>query len=378
MVKISVIISSYNVENYIEECLNSVLNQTLKDIEIICTDDCSTDNTYEILKSYLSKDNRIKIYKNEYNQGPSVGHNRGISISNGEYLYFLDADDYIAPDFLFNLYETAKKFDVDIVSTLNIKEIFMSKDSKTIEQEVYPWYSCIDMWKNLDKSQLEGRSYINVENFYFLQKEHLYTVLWNKIFKKEFIKNNSLSFMQIIGEPIVEEGSNDFHFCNKMILHNPTTAYNHSSIYYHRILNSGLYLSIGAKPDKIRITIKRMNDLLDYYRQKAPQYLPLISRSVWIDVYLRYMNIPNKKDSYKYLYEFANSLSINKELVNEEQYHQYLSVKNNKNYDKYVSELKKFGSTSKNKLFLIESNDKYTIIKIFGIKLTIKKEKVNG
>ena len=93
--KISVIIPVYNVEKYIEDCLNSILVQTLKDFEIICIDDCSTDNSLQIIETYTHKDKRIKILKNKKNEGPSYTRNIGIEMAQGEYIYFLDSDDMI-------------------------------------------------------------------------------------------------------------------------------------------------------------------------------------------------------------------------------------------------------------------------------------------
>ena len=92
--KISVIIPVYNVDKYLDECLDSVENQTLKDLEIICVDDGSTDNSAEILKNHRDKDNRIKIITKQ-NGGVSDARNVGIDASTGEYIAFLDSDDVI-------------------------------------------------------------------------------------------------------------------------------------------------------------------------------------------------------------------------------------------------------------------------------------------
>ena len=91
--KVSVIIPVYNVEEYLRECLDSVVNQTLKEIEIICVDDGSTDNSLEILKEYAKKDNRITVISRE-NRGVGYSRNEGISVSKGEFIAFMDPDDY--------------------------------------------------------------------------------------------------------------------------------------------------------------------------------------------------------------------------------------------------------------------------------------------
>ena len=121
MIKVSIIVPVYNVELYLRECLDSIINQTLKDIEIICVDDCSTDNSYIILDEYSKKDSRIKLLKHNVNKGLGPARNTGINVAQGEYIGFIDSDDYISLDYFENLYNTAKKYNSDIVSTLNIK-----------------------------------------------------------------------------------------------------------------------------------------------------------------------------------------------------------------------------------------------------------------
>lgn len=94
MYDVSVIIPVYNVERYLEECLDSVCNQTLANIEIICVNDGSTDGSLDILNSYAENDNRIKIIS-QSNQGLGASRNNGLKVSSGKYVYFLDSDDYI-------------------------------------------------------------------------------------------------------------------------------------------------------------------------------------------------------------------------------------------------------------------------------------------
>ena len=94
MPKISVIIPVYNVEKYLGQCLDSVVNQTFKDIEIICIDDGSTDSSLDILKKYAQIDSRIIIINSE-NNGVSEARNKGIERAKGDYIYFIDGDDYI-------------------------------------------------------------------------------------------------------------------------------------------------------------------------------------------------------------------------------------------------------------------------------------------
>lgn len=114
MPKVSVLIPVYNVEKYLEQCLDSIINQTFTDIEIICVNDGSTDKSGEILKRYAAKDNRIKIV-NKKNGGLPSARNAGINAAKGEYLSFVDSDDYIQPDMIEKLYDAAVKTNAEIV-----------------------------------------------------------------------------------------------------------------------------------------------------------------------------------------------------------------------------------------------------------------------
>lgn len=114
MPKVSVIIAIYNAERYLEKCLDSICSQTLREIEIICVNDGSTDNSSEILKAYVEKDNRIKVLSQK-NQYAGVARNNGMKCATGKYLSFLDADDYFEPNMLEKMYQRAEEKKADIV-----------------------------------------------------------------------------------------------------------------------------------------------------------------------------------------------------------------------------------------------------------------------
>ena len=111
--KISVIIPIYNAEEFLEECLDSILNQTLHDMEVICVDDGSNDRSVEILNSYIKKDERIKVIERE-NQGAGTARNHGLANAKGEYLSFLDADDFFESDMLESAYQEAVRTNADV------------------------------------------------------------------------------------------------------------------------------------------------------------------------------------------------------------------------------------------------------------------------
>lgn len=112
MVRISVIVPVYNVERYLEECLNHIVKQTFRDIEIICINDGSTDNSPSILNQFAEKDSRI-IIVNQKNQGLGAARNKGIELAKGDYIYFMDGDDYLELTAFEELYEISQRYDLD-------------------------------------------------------------------------------------------------------------------------------------------------------------------------------------------------------------------------------------------------------------------------
>ncbi|WP_304093793.1 glycosyltransferase [Methanobrevibacter ruminantium] len=128
MVKISIIAPVYNCENYLEESIGSILNQTFRDIEVICIDDGSSDNSLNILNKIASEDSRLKVSSQE-NQGPSTIRNYGLKKAAGDYLYFFDADDFLVEDALEKTYSNATQNDSDIV----MFKFDMYRDNRFIE-----------------------------------------------------------------------------------------------------------------------------------------------------------------------------------------------------------------------------------------------------
>jgi len=113
--RITVAISVYNVEEYLPKCLDCIVNQTFKDIEILCIDDCSTDETYLILQRYASEDNRFRLIKQSYNQGLSVSRNTAIANACGEYIWMLDGDDLFETDLLEKAYNAVINTNADVI-----------------------------------------------------------------------------------------------------------------------------------------------------------------------------------------------------------------------------------------------------------------------
>ena len=171
-IKVSAIIPVYNVEPYLRKCLDSVCNQTLKDIEIICVNDCSPDNSLEILKKYSKKDNRIKIIDFKENKGVSMARNAAIEQASGEYISFIDPDDYISENFFNELYLKAKTDDYDFVKG-EIKEYNTEKNQISD-----------DILSINDKIHKTG------DKFFFC------TYFTTGLYKREIIKKNNIKFFE--------------------------------------------------------------------------------------------------------------------------------------------------------------------------------------
>ena len=176
MIKISIIVPVYNVEKYISRCLNSLINQTLDDIEIICVNDCSVDNSFQIVKEYAARDSRFVLIEHETNQGLGSARNSGIGIASGEYIIFIDSDDYIDTDYCEKLYNTAKKYDADIVVTNLLKH-----------KKRYNRYNVF--FKSI-KEAIDLSDKINIckDN-----KQRFFNAT-NKIFRNDFLKYNKILF----------------------------------------------------------------------------------------------------------------------------------------------------------------------------------------
>ena len=129
-VKVSVVVPVYNVEKYLDKCFNSLVKQTLKDIEIIVVNDGTKDNSQDIIDKYVKKYKNIKAYK-KTNGGLSSARNYGIKKCTGEYIAFLDSDDYVEYDMYEKLYNKAISEDFDI-TVCNVNYIYSSYDMYSV------------------------------------------------------------------------------------------------------------------------------------------------------------------------------------------------------------------------------------------------------
>ena len=190
--KVSIIVPIYNVEKYLSRCLDSLVGQTMDDIEIITVNDGSLDNSLSILRDYSKKDSRI-IVINQENYGVSEARNAGIALARGEYIAFVDPDDWIEKDMYTTMYQKAIEYDCDIVMCSYVREFNSHSKIKEFDlpRELY-----------LPKEELNSfilRRLIGPINDEIANPELLdaWGPVWSKMYKRDLLINNAISFTDL-------------------------------------------------------------------------------------------------------------------------------------------------------------------------------------
>ena len=188
MVKVSVVIPVFNAVPFIRKCVESALSQTLDGIEVICVDDCSTDNSEEIIGSIDNPGLRIIAFPE--NRGVSAARNAGLEAAKGEYVYFLDSDDWLDPDYLEAMYSIAKKWSEDVVVNSNYVEEFPESGKKAFSSRF---------------------GFVGDEPAYYpaaLIQNKFPPVVWARLYRREFLEKNGIHFPP----PFVRNGTEDIYF----------------------------------------------------------------------------------------------------------------------------------------------------------------------
>lgn len=183
-VKVSVVLAVYNVENYLEQCLDSIVNQTLREIEIICINDGSTDNSLSVLRKYQERDTRIIVYS-QSNSGIGKTREFGLSHARGEYLVFWDSDDYFDLSTLEKLYIKAVSNNADIC--ICGKKVIQEAFGKTICNSIVPN-------KKMYPKKMPFNRITNPDGILNIVNNDV----WNKLYRREFIERIDLHFLTSI------------------------------------------------------------------------------------------------------------------------------------------------------------------------------------
>lgn len=276
MPKVSVIIPVYGVEKFLKEALDSVLNQTLKDLEIIIIDDGGRDNCPQIIDEYAQKDNRIIAIHKE-NGGYGAACNLGLETATGEYVAIFEPDDYIAPEMYEELYAIASTFNSDIVKS-SFYENLQCDDLHRIEKV------------NWDSDLIpQNRSFTIDECSLFL---YYHPSIWTCIYKKEFLHKHNIKFVEAPGA-----GWTDNPFQVQTMCLAERINYTPKAYYYWRCLNINVSLDLKD----YRIPFLRSKEIYNWLLQNninSPRILyNLVRRELsYIDIVLGMEKIQNKKD----------------------------------------------------------------------------------
>ena len=253
MDKFSIIVPVYNVENYLAKCLDSLINQTYTNIEIICINDGSTDNSLEILNEYARIDNRV-ILINQENQGVSAARNRGLTVATGDYVLFVDSDDWIESDTCKILIENLITNNSDII--------------------VFNHYAITE----------------NIKRPINLVGSNRFTV-WNALYKTKIIKNNNIKF------PIDIKISEDYFFKFNYLFYVKNIQYINNYLYFYNLTNDnsatkGYKKVLDGDIEAYELLLKT-----DFYKKSPPEKQlemtdtwALLCYGIWVATPLRLLD----------------------------------------------------------------------------------------
>lgn len=259
MAKVSIIVPVYKVEKYIRQCVDSLINQTLKDIEILLVDDGSPDTCGKICDEYANKDSKVKVIHKQ-NAGVSAARNDGIKAATGEWIMFVDSDDWATPDMCEIAYNTAIKNKVDIAMFCN----FYNYENIELKHKSAPKEIITDNKKDIEIFQqcVFHRGYMD-----FIEENVRYeglTAPWSKIFKAELIKNNNISFnLNVRGT------FDDGLFMLETLEHAKKVSFNNLFLYHYRKTDTSITQSFKEKQLEVYERIyKEIEKFLEKYNKK--------------------------------------------------------------------------------------------------------------
>lgn len=276
MVKVSIIVPVYNVENYLDKCLNSLVNQTLKDIEIIVVNDGSTDNSQSIIDSYQNKYPKLIKVITQTNQGISIARNKGLEQAKGQYIAFVDSDDYVATNMLKKAYDYIEKKQSDIV-VWNYYEVNTS--GKILKKQIIPNFKTLSLKD--DPTLLFS---IN-------------PAPWNKLYKKTLFDN--------VRFPNDRTKYEDLMTITKVLINANKISKLEESFNYYLIRNNG---ETGSIDERVFDILKVLDHVNNYTKDK------LIFNQFYDEI--TFLNI--KHIMYQVLKQrYSKDLTMSKKFINE-------------------------------------------------------------
>ncbi|MBQ8847429.1 MAG: glycosyltransferase [Candidatus Gastranaerophilales bacterium] len=261
MPKVSVVVPIYNVEKYLRQCLDSILNQTLKDIEIICINDGSKDSCPQILKEYSLKDGRIKVINKE-NTGYGNSMNIGFQEAIGEYIGIVESDDFVKSTMFEELYNLAKNNDADVVKS-----------------DFYYYSTANNQARHAGKIlKSKANKLITIKKFPKLLK--IQPSIWTCLYKNDFIRQNKIKFLETPGASF-----QDTSFCFKTLSLAQRIILTNKAYLYYRQDNSG---SSVHQKDKVFLICKEYDEITDFL-DKNPEVKKYANTQKLIKQYSAYI-----------------------------------------------------------------------------------------
>lgn len=312
MTKLSIIVPVYNAELYLKRCLESILNQTFQDFEIICINDCSTDNSPEILREYSDK--RLKIINNEKNLGAALTRNAGITSAKGEYIYFLDADDYIDKEYLEKMVEKIEKENCDIVLNLSI----LNEENSNSREYKHP---------SMPQTSPDGEYLDKITTIHDAP-----CFIWARIYRKSFLDKNNLRFLDIHStEDVVFNAISSLETERTFVFFGPK--------YHYNINMTGLTGSAKSDDNRDLQHIKAYSLIYDFLKEhnKLDNRLKLFRVYPFMKV-----DTEEKFREYKQFFEkISDDLKKNENIYNELEKYFANSLLTSTNYEEYIKNYNK-------------------------------------
>ena len=346
MPKVSVIIPCYNVEKYLRECLDSVINQTLKDIEIICVDDGSTDSTGRVLDDYASKDCRIKVI-HKSNSGYGASMNMGLDMAEGEYIGIIESDDFAEINMFEDLYSLAQEHNADIVKS-NWYEY--KGDTNTVK--------IINRFNNFPQYQL-----INLMDY-----KDLYTIpslIASCLYKKAYLEKFNINFLATPGASY-----QDTSFAAKTLMTASRIVVTDDCYYYYRIDNNASSIKSKDKVFYICDEYKSINTYMEKYPAIKKELEQLKCANQFRE-YLWNLNRLDESMDKDFFKQFQNEFKeyYNNDVLQDEFYKLYPK--------KYIKRLifnpnkfyRKYKKNNKNNFISFKKVGNHNVLKIFGINI---------
>ncbi len=287
-IKISIIIPVYNVEKYLSQCLDSLVNQTFKDIEIICVNDGSPDNSLEILNSYAQKDSRVKVISQE-NSGASIARNNALDHVTGEYIMFVDGDDWVELDTCKIALEASTSYGADVVMWDYIGEFSAASRPKNI----------FDSDKVFDGTEVKPlhRRFVGLlgKELSEPEKADALCTVWGKLYKRNSIYDYNIKFYDIRKIGTYEDG-----LFNLDVFENISkVVYIHKHLYHYRKDNEGSITSVYK--EKLQSQHENIHKYLSNYIQShnlSDDYKKALNNRIALELVgygLNILKLPNGK-----------------------------------------------------------------------------------